>query len=200
MFTALLALLLTSPAADPRTPALLEDDVLAALREGRHDQLPKLQEKLAALANEERAAIPFRIKPGAVEFHFRGEFPGKEFGPDMFEYVVSKKGEKGYESILEVGDAEHARLHRLGRALDAMAKDGKTVTLDVSFAWAEKGQPQVVDLWSLLSRSEPGKRRDFVARLHIDKYGMLAFNTPADAALLPKDKAPALVVVSVRVR
>ena len=77
-------------------PADIEPAVLKVLRDGKPEALAAVAADIAALSPAARRDLPVRVRGDAVEFRFRGEFPGKDFSPEMLEYVIGPK-EKNYE-------------------------------------------------------------------------------------------------------
>lgn len=181
-----------------KKPAVNAEEVelraLLALRAGKPQALEALAEVIRGLDEATRRDLTVRVRPGAVEFRFRGDFPGNEFRPEMLEYVIAPAGERDYETLLAVGPPEAARLKRLAEALPPGAK---TPPLQVVLTWSEGERPRAEDLRDIIRLETPQNRRDFLARLEFMSSGLGAFNVKADTATLPSKRMPAEVLIAV---
>jgi hypothetical protein len=172
--------------------------VLKALEGGKPDDLAAPLSIIRSLSPAARRDLPVRIYGDVVEFQFRGRFPGKEFQPDMLEFVVARPG-KEYETLLVVAEDEATRLDRLGVALQGLGNKSKVAPLEIKFAWEERGEARVEDLRDLLGLESVQKREDFLRGLTFYPRGGLGQeNVRADPARLPASAGPTRVVVAVR--
>jgi hypothetical protein len=179
-------------------PPDIEAAVLEALERGRPDDLAAPLSAIRSLSAAARRDLPVRVYGDVVEFQFRGRFPGKEFQPERFEFVVARPG-KEYETLLVVAQDEAARLDRLGVALRGLAKKSKVAPLEIKFAWEERGEARVEDLRDLLGLESAQKREAFLRGLTFYPRGGLGQeNVRADPARLPASGGPTRVVVAVR--
>jgi|GEM_PF-3930171 len=209
--TTLLCLILASlcsgvHAAEPAVKADLADlerrvemerKTLTLLAEQDLEGLKKQATAISELKFADRQALPVRIRPSAVEFRFRGVFPGPAIS--NIEYVISKAGDKDHETMLAVNPAELKRLHELRNALNKLVGDGHVIRLDVRMLWNDQGRTHSEDLEDILALAPDKDRTTFTRQLLIDDSGMGAFNIVHDPLALPPVKQSAEVHVTVRV-
>lgn len=186
-------------AAEGKEPSDVESRALRALGDGDAAALADLATEVGRLDVDMRRRLPLRIRADAIEFRFRGEYPGGEFNPEMFEYAICRVKEKEYESLLAVQRDEFARLQKLGEALARLAKSGRKPALDVRFVWTEGGRTQVERLHDVLRLETPARRDEFLHSLAVIESGLgTTTNLKADPATLPSKRIPAEVHVGVR--
>jgi hypothetical protein len=197
----LCALLATSgfgvAAAADVDPAELERSALEALVEQKAEGFQSVAGKIAELGAAQRRDLPLRVRTSAVEFRFRGEFPGPAIA--NVEYVISKAGDKDHETLLAVKPAELKRLHQLRDAMDKISRAGHRVRLEVRLLWNENGKAHAEDLEDILAPSSADSRAAFARQLKIDEAGIGAFNMTHDPSALPTKPQAAEVHVTVRV-
>jgi hypothetical protein len=193
-------LALTHKPEERAAESVIETRVLRAISTGSLHRLQAAAEDVRDLKPAERAQLPFRIRPEAVEFRFRGEYPGGESVHEMLEYVISNR-DKDYESLLVAGREELDRLKKLGQALAALKKAGKQASLEYRLVWVDKDQAHVEDLQSIVGLLQDAKRNEFLAQIGFNEYGLGGeMNVKADPALLPTRRTAAELLLTVRLR
>lgn len=183
--------------ADLERRVEMERKTLALLAEQDLAGLKKQATAISELKFADRQALPVRIRPSAVEFRFRGVFPGPAIS--NIEYVISKAGDKDHETMLAVNPAELKRLHELRDALNKLVADGYVIRLDVRMLWNDQGRTHSEDLEDILALAPDKDRDSFGRKLLIDESGMGAFNIIHDPLSLPAGRQSAEVHVTVRV-
>jgi hypothetical protein len=181
-------------AADPDW----ENRGIAALAAGDAKALKALAEEYRKLAPRDRAKLPVRIREDAVEFAFRGEFPGDQSPWNLLEYLASSPG-KEYESLLIISDAEQRRIQALSPFFEKQPEKGRGKWLSAQLAWVEDGRPDSVSLSDLLIPLKATERERFLDQLVVASAGLGGdLNVEADSARLPRKRVPALLLVTVR--
>lgn len=183
--------------ADLERRVEMERKTLTLLAEQDQEGLKKLAATISGMNFNERQALPVRVRPSAVEFRFRGNFPGPAIA--NIEYVISKAGDKDHETMLAVSPTELKRLHQLRDALNKLVANGHVIRLDVRMLWNDQGRTHSEDLEDILALAPDKDRNTFTRQLLIDESGMGAFNIIHDPLALPAGRQAAEVHVTVRV-
>jgi hypothetical protein len=187
-----------SVAAEPAAQrAELEQMALETLVAQKVEGFQTLADRIAGLGMTERLEIPLRVRSRAVEFRFRGEFPGPAIA--NIEYIISRAGEKDHETLLAVKSGELKRLHQLRDALDKLARAGHRIRMDVRLVWSQDGKPHAEDLEDILALNAAYTRSWFARELQINDSGLGSFNATHDPAAIPAKAGPAEVHITVRV-
>jgi hypothetical protein len=196
-----LCCLVASPGASGRAegPGLdWERPAIAALADGNAKALRSLAEAYRGLPPGDRAKLPVRIHEDAVEFVFRGEFPGDQSPWGMLEYLASGPG-KDYESLLVVSEAELKRTQALRRLFKPRPQKGRGKLWSARLVWALDGKPESVNLTDLLAPLKPEERERFRDQIEVNSAGLGgSLNVQADPACLPRKRVPALLLLTVR--
>lgn len=186
-------------AAPPGPPAAeLEARARKALEVGDAAALRALAEEVGKLAPEARRRLPLRVREGAVEFVFRGEFRGDQFSPEMLEYLVSVP-DKDYESLLVVRAAELERVAALRPYFRTRAGEGRRKWWSARLVWAEGGTPHSADLRDLLAPLPVKERERFLDQLGVNTAGLGGDqNVRSDPGALPRKRVPAVLLLTLR--
>jgi hypothetical protein len=178
-------------------PAKWEARALKALAEGNRAALRALAAAFRDLPPGGRRELPVRIREESVEFSFHGEFRGDHFSAEMLEYLVSGP-DKDYESLLVAPAAELERVQALRPLFVKLAEKKARRTWSARLVWTEDGLPQSVELADLLIRVLPEERERFLDRLGVNDAGLGGtINVKADAALLPRKRVPAKLLLTI---
>ncbi len=194
-----LALLFPAGAAPPAGPAAeMEARARRALEVGDAAALRALMAEVRKLAPGERRRLPLRVREGAVEFAFRGEFRGDQFSPEMLEYLVSGPG-KAYESLLVAPAAELQRVEALRPYFRTRAGEGRRKWWSARLVWDEGGTPYSAALGDLLAGLAAGERERFLDQLGVNAAGLGGDkNVPGDPGALPRKRVRALLLLTLR--
>jgi hypothetical protein len=175
-----------------------EARALAAIGEGDVKALGSLADEFRRLPPGVRRDLPLRVGEDSVTFAFRGEFPADKNPGQMLEYLVSGP-EKDYESLLVVSAAEQKRVQTLRPFFEKHAGDGRRQWWSARLVWAEGGMPRSADLADLLLLIKPAERNRFRDGITVNNNGLGGdMNVEADPASLPRQRVPALVLLTVR--
>src|SRR5262249_1769640 len=153
------------------------------------------------LPAKSRGELPLRVREDAVEFTFRGEFPGDKFPWVMLEYLISP-GERDYECLLVASDAELKRADVLGPFFKKHAGVGRFVRRrggvgghtggGARVVWSEGGSPHSADLTGFLVGVAPKDATEFLDGLSASRNGVGgSINLAVDSASLPHRRVPA---------
>lgn len=186
-----------SRSADP--PGKWEERAVNALAAEDRKALKALAAEFQELSAAERRELPLRIRPDAVEFSFRGTFPADRNPADMLEYLVCGPG-RDYETLLVASDTELKRVRGLLPFFKKHSGEGRRHWWSARLVWSEGDTPQSVDLTDLLAGLPAAERDRFRDQLGVNEYGVgCGTNVKADAALLPRKRTPALLLLTLRV-
>ena len=185
--------------------AHLEAQVLRALSEANAKAVDALADDVAWLKAADRQTLPFRLRPGAVEFRFQGECPGHT---GYVEFIVSNKN-RDYESLLVLDKTELQRFERLWKVVEQLAgakqlknvkhRKGHGMTirepaLELSLMYAVKGEPRIESLDSIFLKSGWGAK----AELAEDDGLWIEDDRHLDKTLVPSTRQPGQIIVVVR--
>jgi hypothetical protein len=185
-----------SGAAGPASE--LEARARKALETGDVAALRILAADLGKLTPEARRTLPLRVREGAVEFAFRGEFVGDQFSPEMLEYLISGRG-KDYEALLVAPAAELARVQSLRPFFDTRAGAGRRKWWSARLVWADGGTPHSADLADLLVGLGAKERERFLDQLGVNAAGLGGDkNVQSEPGSLPRKRVPALLLLTLR--
>jgi len=174
-----------------------ESRAIAALAVGDKPALRSLAAEFRKLPAEDRSKLPLQIRDGAVEFTFRGDFPGNESPWQMLEYLACGSG-KEYESLLVVSAAELKRVQALRPYFENQPKEGRGKSWSARLVWVADGKPESASLTDLLDVLEPKLRERFVNQIHVISAGLGGdLNVAADPARLPRRRLPALLLLTI---
>jgi hypothetical protein len=95
-----------------------ESRVLKALADGKVDAVTDLVKEVAALKEDDRTSLPFRLRGHSVEFRFQGECPGHT---DYIEFIASNSNRE-YESLIVLNKAEFIRAREVLKVVTGLAK------------------------------------------------------------------------------
>jgi hypothetical protein len=175
-----------------------EGRAIAALAAGDQKSLRSLAEEYRKLPPRDRAKLPVRIRDDAVEFAFRGEFPGDQSPWGMLEYLASGPG-KDYEALLVVSAAEGKRVQALRAFFEKQPRKGRGQSWSARLAWVEDGKPESTCLTDLLAPLKVDERERFLDQVGVNSAGLGGdLNVAADPARLPRKRAPALLLLTIR--
>ncbi len=178
---------------DRPDPADLEEKLLKAIGQRQSAVVEEVGAQLVRLNEDQRRALRFRVRPGVVEFRFRGISPGHS----DIEFLLSNKN-RDYESLLVLDKTKFARAGRVWTA----AKGAKLIGppfVEFKLVWVEKGEPRTESLEDVF--------RKFVAKEGQDRYyrhfeweddGLRIPNIPVDPAAVPKAGQVAEMLVILR--
>jgi hypothetical protein len=171
---------------------------IAALVAGDPKALQALAEGYRLLPPGERGHLPVRIRADAVEFAFRGHFPGDQSPWGMLEYLASGSG-KDYESLLVVSEAEQKRVQALRPFFQKYPEKGRGKLWSARLTWVEDGKPNSTDLADLLAPLSANERERFRDQIEVNSAGLGgSLNVVADPARLPRKRTPALLQLTIR--
>jgi hypothetical protein len=175
-----------------------ESRAIAALAEGDQKSLRSLTEEFQKLPPEDRGKLALQIREAAVEFAFRGDFPGDMSPWTILEYVACVSG-KDYESLLVVSEPELKRVHALRPFFEKHAKDGRGKLWSARLVWVADGKPESASLTDLLAPLKPKERQRFLDQIDVNRYGLGGdLNVEADSARLPRRRVPALLLLTIQ--
>src|SRR5262249_28756352 len=138
-----------------------------------------------------------RIRTDAVEFRFRGDFPGKELAGPYIEFLLSG-ADQAYESLFLIDKKENERLQRVWKTVRNLSEADKRVALTFKLAWADKGGAYVEDVEDIL-RTVDAETRDAALRgLAIEADGLRIDNVKIDPATVPAVRQPAQMLIVIR--
>lgn len=178
----------------------IEAQVLKALSTGSLIRLQAAAEDARDLKPDQPSRLKLQVRPGSIEFRFRGEFPADKVSLEGVEYLASSAA-KDYESLLVVGPEELARLKKVGEALAALKKAGKQAVLEYKLIWVEDKRARVEDLQKIMGLLEDAERKRFFEQLRFNEHGLGgSLNTKADPAVLPARRIAAELLLTVRLR
>jgi hypothetical protein len=198
VLSCLVSLLICASGTTAEPDTNWESRAIAALAAGDQKALQSLAEKYRALLPGERGKLPVRIRGDAVEFAFRGEFPGDQTPWTILEYLASGSG-KDYESLLVVSKAELERLQALRPLFPKQPGKGHGKLWSARLAWVEDGQPASASLADLLAPLTLEERDRFVDQIGVDSAGLGgSLNIAADPAGLPRKRVPALLLLTLQ--
>jgi len=174
----------------------LEARLIQALGDARADPIHALAKDVQRLTEEQRRTLPFRVRPGAVEFRFQGDCPGHT----NVEFVLSNKFFE-YESLLVVNKADLERAGRMWKAIQQLAKAQQTPAMEFKLVFVQKGQARVEDLQNVFHKVDFKAQKDFYWRsLSWQDEGLRIDNSAMDPALVPTTPQRAEVIVIVRAK
>jgi hypothetical protein len=175
-----------------------ESRAVAALAAGDQPSLRALAEEYRKLSAQDRGKLQVRIREDAVEFAFRGEFPGDKTPWGILEYLASVPG-KDYESLLVVSEAELKRVQALGPFFEKQPPKGRGKLLSARLVWVEDGKPESISLADLLASLKAEERERFLDNLQDNNAGLGGnLNVAADDAHLPHKRVRALLLLTIR--
>jgi hypothetical protein len=175
-----------------------ESRAVAALADGDQQVLRSLAEEYRRLSPQDRGKLPVHIRADAVEFAFRGYFPGNLSPWGMLEYLASGPG-KDYEALLVVPEAELKRVQALRPFFRQEPKKGRGKLWSARLAWVEDGKPESVCLTDLIAFLKVQEQERFLDQIVVNSAGLGGdVNVEADAAHLPRKRVPALLLLTLR--
>jgi ankyrin repeat protein len=181
----------------------LEARLRKALGDSKREAIDELAREVGKLKEEDRRKLPFRVRPGSVEFRFRGECPGHT---DSVEFVVSNKN-GDYESLLVLSKTELERFEQLWKVIEHLARSGqlknvatkkhyglplREPALEANLLHVAMGQARLENLNNILLKKVGGY-------LSWEEDGLrLEGDRNMDKALVPSTRQPAELLVVVR--
>src|SRR5262249_4003827 len=175
----------------------IEARTLSALQERDAKAVRAVALAINSLGDAERRRLPIRIRTDAVEFRFRGDFPGKELAGPYIEFLLSHP-DRAYESLFLIDKTENERLQRLGKAVRDLSKAEKHVALTFKLAWADKGGAHVEDVEDILRLVDAQAREAALRALAIGPDGLRIDNVKIDPAALPLVRQPSQMLIIIR--
>jgi hypothetical protein len=178
---------------DKPQPAKLEAKLLKAIADGQSSAIEAVGADILRLSEEERRELPFRVRPGAVEFRFRGTCPRHT----SVEFLLSNKN-RHYESLLVLEKAEFERAEKVWKVAKR-AKATRPPLLEFKLLWREKDEARCEDLDDVFRKIKPKERQNSHYRwLEWEDDGLRIPNISVDPAAQPRKAQAAQMLMVLR--